>query len=147
MSPSDLDKYKIAFNAMDTNGDGVISRQELYNQLKTSMTENEAHMEADRIMRLVDSNNNGVIDYTEFLRATVEKRKMLTKENLNKAFVMFDKDESGVIEINELKEWLVGDAHIDENIIKELMKEFDKNSDGCIDLSEFEELVHSVSNN
>ncbi|CAG9324608.1 unnamed protein product [Blepharisma stoltei] len=147
MSPSELDKYKNAFNAMDANGDGVISREELFNQLKTSMTENEAHMESDRIMRLVDSNNNGVIDYTEFLRATVEKRKMLTKENLHKAFVMFDKDESGVIEINELKEWLVGDAHIDENIIKELMKEFDKNSDGCIDLSEFEELVHSVSNN
>lgn len=103
MSPHELESLQKAFNAIDTNGDGVISKIELYNQLKLTMSEDEAKAESERILQNVDTDLNGVIDYTEFLHATVEKKKMLTKTNLHKAFMMFDNDESGVIEVNEVR--------------------------------------------
>eukprot|EP00358_Blepharisma_japonicum_P005038 CAMPEP_0202944050 /NCGR_PEP_ID=MMETSP1395-20130829/4714_1 /ASSEMBLY_ACC=CAM_ASM_000871 /TAXON_ID=5961 /ORGANISM="Blepharisma japonicum, Strain Stock R1072" /LENGTH=92 /DNA_ID=CAMNT_0049642327 /DNA_START=1042 /DNA_END=1317 /DNA_ORIENTATION=+ len=85
------------------------------------MTDEDARAEANRIMELVDTDNNGVIDYTEFLRATVEKRKMITKTNLEKTFMIFDKDGSGYLEVNELREWFSGDKNINESLLKEFL--------------------------
>lgn len=104
MKPGELKAHEQAFGSMDINGDGVISKCELFEHLKQTMGEEEASNESERIIALVDTDNNGVIDYTEFLRATVEKRKMITKANLEKTFMIFDKDGSGSIEISELKE-------------------------------------------
>jgi calcium-dependent protein kinase len=42
-------------------------------------------------MGLVDADQNGHIDYTEFISATINKTKLLTKERLHTAFEHFDK--------------------------------------------------------
>ena len=47
--------------------------------------------EANRIMVLVDKNNSGSIDYTEFVVATMNRENMLSKQKLDTAFKMFDK--------------------------------------------------------
>jgi calcium-dependent protein kinase len=54
-------------------------------------------------MELVDSDNSGFIDYSEFVIATINREKLLSKEKLETAFKMFDKDDSGSISIQELK--------------------------------------------
>ncbi len=50
-----------------------------------------AQIEVDRIMSSVDMDANGAIDYTEFISATINKSKLLTKERLKTAFDHFDK--------------------------------------------------------
>lgn len=50
-----------------------------------------AEIEVDRIMSSVDMDANGAIDYTEFISATINKNKLLTKERLKTAFDHFDK--------------------------------------------------------
>ncbi len=42
-------------------------------------------------MQSVDMDANGAIDYTEFISATINKSKLLTKERLKTAFDHFDK--------------------------------------------------------
>ena len=42
-------------------------------------------------MSNIDIDNNGYIDYTEFVLATINKKKLLTRERLELAFAMFDK--------------------------------------------------------
>ena len=42
-------------------------------------------------MSSVDMDANGAIDYTEFIAATINKTKLLTKERLKTAFDHFDK--------------------------------------------------------
>jgi Ca2+-binding EF-hand superfamily protein len=50
-----------------------------------------AQAEVERIMLSVDMDANGAIDYTEFIAATINKTKLLTKERLKTAFDHFDK--------------------------------------------------------
>jgi len=41
-----------------------------------------AEIEVDRIMNTVDMDANGAIDYSEFIAASVNKSKLLTKERM-----------------------------------------------------------------
>ena len=41
----------------------------------------------------VDVNGDGHIDFTEFIGVTFDRQKLLTKQNIRKAFNLFDKDE------------------------------------------------------
>ncbi|XP_052882915.1 calcium-dependent protein kinase SK5-like isoform X1 [Gossypium arboreum] len=83
-----------------------------------------------------DIDNNGTIDYGEFLAATVHLNKLEREENLVGAFSFFDKDGSGYITIDELqqacKEFGLSDVHLDE-----MIKEIDQDNDGQIDYGEF----------
>ena len=47
--------------------------------------------EVDAIMKAVDNNGSGTIDYTEFVMATMNRQKMLSKERLEAVFKLFDK--------------------------------------------------------
>ena len=57
----------------------------------------EAEEEVDRIMRTVDTDNSGFIDYTEFVKATMDPKKVMSTQNLRIAFDLFDRDGSGSI--------------------------------------------------
>ena len=45
-----------------------------------------AEIEVERIMLNADIDHNGHIDYSEFISATIDKRKLLSKERLKAAF-------------------------------------------------------------
>ena len=77
----------------------------------------------------MDKDGNGVIDYTEFITAAIDKATILNKENLRAAFELLDTDNSGMITIDELK--AVFDTHgdKDEHLWVEIMQEVDKNRD------------------
>lgn len=79
------------FKALDKNGDGTLSRQEILDGYKQTMNEEEAEAEVNRIMEMVDTDKSGEIDYTEFIAATMDRKKMVSKERLEQAFNMFDK--------------------------------------------------------
>ena len=85
----------------DKNGNGSISKDELleaYLEIyKGKMTEREIINEVASIWSKVDMDGSGKIDYSEWVIATVNKRKFLTKEKLKKAFELFDK----VLTINQ----------------------------------------------
>jgi len=48
-----------------------------------------AEVEVARIMNNCDMDKNGHIDYSEFISATIDKRKLLSKERLKHAFAIF----------------------------------------------------------
>eukprot|EP00360_Condylostoma_magnum_P002205 CAMPEP_0168313468 /NCGR_PEP_ID=MMETSP0210-20121227/2132_1 /TAXON_ID=40633 /ORGANISM="Condylostoma magnum, Strain COL2" /LENGTH=62 /DNA_ID=CAMNT_0008270377 /DNA_START=417 /DNA_END=605 /DNA_ORIENTATION=+ len=54
-------------------------------------------------MEQVDADNNGVIDYSEFLMAATRKDVLLASENLESAFKVFDIDGNGTITADELR--------------------------------------------
>ena len=101
----DLIELQKAFKALDTNSDGKLSREELiegYRKIYGELAESEV----DKILARVDANGSGEIDYSEWIVATINKDKLLSKDKLKAAFQLFDRDGSGAISADEIKEIL-----------------------------------------
>jgi calcium-dependent protein kinase len=62
----------------------------------------------DKMINSIDKNNSGQIDFNEFIIAMYDKDKLYIKESLSEAFEYFDRDKTGFIEIEELKDILNG---------------------------------------
>ena len=56
----------------------------------------------------------------------------MTNERLKSAFKMFDKDGSGALSADEIKEVLCFDSSVDPTEIDNIIKEVDENGDGEI---------------
>lgn len=98
----EIKKLGNAFRDMDANGDGKLSKEEVIEAYFSSMGPGKID-DIEAIMKLVDVNNSGYIDYTEFIMATAGKESLLSIENLDSAFRAFDADRSGKISAKELK--------------------------------------------
>jgi calcium-dependent protein kinase len=128
------------FNKIDDNNDYKINKKELYNGLKIKYNTKVKQEDVDQIFKNIDINNNGYIDYEEFVSAAVNKKKFLNKNTLMLAFKFFDKNDSGIITFDEIenmfKESVVDKAKVHESL-QNIMKEVDLNVDGKITFDEF----------
>lgn len=69
---------------------------------------------------------NGVLDYGEFVAVTIHLQRMENDEHFRKAFMFFDKDGSGYIELDELREALVDESgEADLDVVNDIMQEVD----------------------
>lgn len=94
-------------------------------------------MEVDRIFKLVDVDNSGEIDFSEFVTATVNRGELLQHDKLKAAFEMYDKDGSGSISTDEIKQVLGVGKDISEEVWQQIVKEVDANGDGEVSFEEF----------
>ena len=88
------------------------------------------------ILQAADTENSGSIDYTEFLAATIDQQTFMRDDYLKTAFNMFDKDGSGKISVDELKQILGGDdmsSLVTTETLDGYLKEVDSNGDGELD--------------
>lgn len=100
----------------------------------------EAEEEVSKIMQQVDKNNSGAIDYSEFVAASINRQQVLSQKRLETAFKTIDKDGSGSLSVDELKQ-LFGGGKVPDEIWKQIIEEVDKNGDGQISLNEFKEMM------
>jgi calcium-dependent protein kinase len=52
------------FRALDLNGDGTLTKEELIQGYRRILNVNDPEEEVGKIMQMVDNNNSGTIDYT-----------------------------------------------------------------------------------
>ena len=128
------------FNQIDINGDGKINKQELLKGLQSKMKSPTLEQDVEEIYKNIDMDNNGYIEYEEFVRAAVSKEKFLSESILRYAFRYFDKDNSGEITFDEIeevfKESIPDKTKVHESL-KKIISEVDANGDGVIDFNEF----------
>ena len=92
------------FKELDKNNDGVIESSELFVALKEKKDISEDRVKF--LMRIIDTNDSGHIDYTEFLVAAINPKKCLTVHHFEQAFQYFDIDHSGEITFEEIAHFL-----------------------------------------
>jgi calcium-dependent protein kinase len=142
----EIKTLKEEFDKFDINKDGEISKEELIECLKVCYPNKNCVKKAERIFKEIDFNDDGKINFSEFLTANFKKEKLLNEEALEKAFKLFDLDGNGFITLDELKESMP--IEITSKLEwKELINEVDKDGDNQISLDEFKEMMKNLINN
>merc|ERR1711972_330688 len=130
------------FMKLDGNGDGLLT----VNEMKEGLSQcglKEIPADLQHIMEEVDSDGSGVIDYTEFLAATLDKKVYMSEDVCWQAFRIFDRNGDGKICKAEIRKVLCDDdvKNSAAKDIAELMQQIDKNGDGEIDFTEFMQMM------
>jgi calcium-dependent protein kinase len=134
------------FKEWDTNGDGVLSKEEIINGYRKTYGHVDEN-EIENMIRSIDLDGNGVIDYNEFLACSMHKDKILRDENIELCFKAFDLDHSGKISLDEIIAiFKKGGNNKDLESFKKMIKEADENGDGEISLDEFKEIMKKFFN-
>ena len=126
------------FDQFDKDKDGKISGKELANAM-VSMGQNPTDDEINEMMREVDLNQDGKIDFDEFMiLMTKSSPETQAEEEVINAFRVFDKEGNGLIASSELKHIMmtIGDKMSEEEA-EEMVNEADIDEDGMINYEEF----------
>ena len=124
------------FKRLDKSKDGKLQIEELREGLdELASFFRYENINYEDLLKAMDVDGDGEIDFTEFVSAAFDKRSLLTKENLDAAFKTFDADGNGRITKDELKAvFASGKAgKATDNFWEKIMAEADANGDGEID--------------
>ena len=141
------------FNRIDENGDGRITKEELYNGLQHYLNKkgDELKEEVELIFSHIDADHNGFIEYEEFIRAAIDKNYFLSDNFIKFAFSYFDRDGSGNITMEEVKNlfYLNEKNKKSSEAEKQLKLSFDEidiNHDGSLSFEEFVQMMKNIIN-
>ncbi|ODQ78637.1 hypothetical protein BABINDRAFT_172009 [Babjeviella inositovora NRRL Y-12698] len=137
-----ITEFKEAFSLFDKDNDGKITTKELGTVMR-SLGQNPSESELKDLVNEVDINNDGNIDFPEFLTMMARKMKDTDSEaEIAEAFKVFDRNGDGKISAAELRHVLtsIGEKLTDAEV-DEMIREADADNDGEIDIVEFTQLL------
>lgn len=141
------------FQKLDKNNDGVLSAQEIYDEVK------KTGIDADELMAVLrdaDMDGSGTIEYTEFIAAAYDFHRHLQDSLIRSVFESFDIDHDGSVTKKELLQMLNGQKIGEEKsiystrdledvfgkeIFEDALSELDNDGDRTIDFKEFRKLL------
>ncbi|KAL3645137.1 Calcium-dependent protein kinase 8 [Castilleja foliolosa] len=136
LSVEEVAGIKEAFDKMDNGKKGKINFEELkvgLHKLGHQIPDTDIQI----LMDAADVDGDGTLNYAEFVAVLVHLRKMANDEHLHKAFAFFDRNQSGYIEIEELRDALSEEDDNNEEVIIAIMHDVDTDKDGRISYEEF----------
>lgn len=137
---------KEAFDLFDTEGTGKIETKELKVAMRALGFEPRKE-EIKKMIMEIDKEGSGFLSYDEFLGLmTVKMAEKDSKEEILKAFRLFDDDETGKISFKNLKRVAkeLGENLTDEEL-QEMIDEADRDGDGEINQEEFLRIMKKTS--
>merc|ERR1711933_185528 len=133
MGNEERSQVRDAFIAMDESKQGTITLVELRKVLQDKF--DIPGEEVNSIFQALDQNQDEEIHYSDFLAAMVGCRIQMHDDHLKSAFKRFDKDNTGYISLDNLRE-VCGESFEGESV-DSLLSEADLLSDGRISYPEF----------
>ncbi|XP_026423629.1 calmodulin-like protein 11 isoform X1 [Papaver somniferum] len=138
-------EFQEAFCLFDKDGDGCITIEELATVI-CSLDQNPTEEELQDMIKEVDVDGNGTIEFGEFLSLMARKMKETdAEEELQEAFKVFDKDQNGFISAPELRHVMInlGEKLTDEEV-DQMIREADLDGDGQVNYEEFVRMMMAV---
>ena len=133
------------FRYFNETGNCELSKEELKKGLKEFKEEKEIEEKFDNIFKELDGDNNGYIEFEEFLRGCIDKKEILNDKYLNYAFKFLDKQNKKLLSPEQIISAFFSEEN---NALKETMKkilsgnDYDKN--GLIGFEEFKSFIYSL---
>ena len=145
LNDEETKNLKKLFKLFDIDHDGRITLNEMKNAfIKLNVKDYENEIE--NIFNSIDTDKNGIIDYTEFLSASINgNNEIISKKTLKDTFKLLDRDNSGKISKNNMIKVLKLE-NLNEKIVDNYIKKYDINKDGEIDYNEFLDMMENYLN-
>lgn len=146
LNDDELADLRDQFDAIDVDKNGSISLEEMRQALAKDIPWRMREPRVQEIIKAIDSNTDGLVDFSEFVAATLHVRQLQEHNNekwnlrSQAAFEKFDVDRDGYITPDELRMHTGLKGSIDP-----LLEEADIDKDGKISLSEFRRLLRTAS--
>ncbi|KAK2105488.1 calmodulin-like 3 [Saguinus oedipus] len=144
LTEEQITEFKEAFSLFDKDGDGCITTRELGTVMR-SLGQNPTEAELQDMMREIDQDGNGTVDFPEFLGMMARKmRDTDSEEEIREAFRVFDKDGDGFVSASELRHIMtrLGEKLSDEEV-EEMIRAADTDGDGQVNYEEFVRMLVS----
>eukprot|EP01126_Amoeba_proteus_P066773 TRINITY_DN9729_c0_g1_i2.p1 TRINITY_DN9729_c0_g1~~TRINITY_DN9729_c0_g1_i2.p1 ORF type:complete len:152 (-),score=46.39 TRINITY_DN9729_c0_g1_i2:81-536(-) len=140
LPPEKIEECRQAFALFDKDGNGNITVDELETVLRSfgqTPTPDELH----NMMKEVDIDGNGEIDFNEFLKM-LARNITSSEDEIAECFKVFDKNSSGAIEPDELREVMesIGEVLTAEEV-QLMIQELDDNNNGSVCFVEFQKMA------
>ena len=142
--PESISIYNILklFRYFNLSGNCKLTKAELKKGLYNYRNEEQVNKIVDQLFLLLDGDNNGYIEFEEFLRACVDKKHILTKENVWYAFKFLDNKNENAIDVETLmKAFDAKPNKMLEAVFNKTLNNGDKDHNGKITFDEFEEII------
>ena len=138
----DNNKLIKIFNQLDVDCDGQLDLNEIFKYYKKyfARTIKEDTEKVKDMIKQIDVNGNGKIDYSEFMIVLSKFNRKKEIKMLEDIFNSFDKDNSGYIDLNELRN-IFSDSDTSDSRLQYILNECDRNGDNLLSKEEFVNLI------
>ncbi|CAG9327340.1 unnamed protein product [Blepharisma stoltei] len=141
LSADQIKELQSAFLEIDQRKTGFVTAKDI----EAAMIRNGFFLARDEFKALVQSINyvgKGKLNYTQFLIASVDKRRALDEESMWLVFKHFDLDRNGTISVDELKFALEkAGCYLSDTEYKEIIDEFELKAGETMNFEEFKEIM------
>ncbi|KAH8371893.1 hypothetical protein KR093_009267 [Drosophila rubida] len=145
LSPRELQEFQHAFDMLDSEHDGSITFKDLatfIRNLGKEATENELLA----MINEVDADGNGSVEFAEFVTAmTMRMCRMPDDDELREAFRVFDRDNSGYITVEKIRNVMVDlSTKVTEEEIEEMLRDANVEFETALSFEDFSRIMTGV---
>jgi len=142
LSQEQIEDLKTAFHEIDREKTGFVRAEDI----QACMEKNGyqlAKEEFNNLLQKIEYIGKGKLNYTQFLIAAIDRKKIIDEENTWMTFRYFDIDADGKICLNDLKNAIEkAGCYISETEYRELLQEFELKFDEDINYEDFADIMN-----